>query len=284
MPIWRFVCYEEKNITAWGSRELWHICECATQVPESHHVLLRTLLLEANALWAFEKCEAGNSRCEEDFCSFCLISIPESFGEVYLCFIEDAFQSPWFHWAGPTRHLCVRLEKSLLSGFWVTHSVSSWVRHDVWSWSDLKGSGRWWAIAGCPEGVSHVAEALGFVLDPCSRTGSVGCHPLWKHPTLAPPMGCGQRHLPQASRETLSRHGTSSPHSTSTMPACSRQARVGTWPSYVPPPAHWHNNQTFLPPLLAARIILLSLLEAGGPVLVTCPFLAGSRPFILGEC
>lgn len=49
-------------------------------------------------------------------------------------------------------------------------------------------------------------------------------------------------------------------------------------------PAHWHNNQTFLPPLLAARIILLSLLEAGGPVLVTCPFLAGFRPFILGEC
>lgn len=49
-------------------------------------------------------------------------------------------------------------------------------------------------------------------------------------------------------------------------------------------PARWHNNQTFLPPLLTARIILLSLSEAGGPVLVTCPFLAGSRPFILGEC
>lgn len=48
--------------------------------------------------------------------------------------------------------------------------------------------------------------------------------------------------------------------------------------------AHWHHNQPFLPPLLTARIILLRLLEAGGPVLVTCPFLAGSSPVNSGEC
>lgn len=48
--------------------------------------------------------------------------------------------------------------------------------------------------------------------------------------------------------------------------------------------ARWHSDQVLLPPRLAARTVPPSLSEAGGPVIATCPFPAGSRPVISSEC
>lgn len=65
MPTWRSVCSEKKNVTARGSREMWHERECITKLPELHHVLLKTLLLEEMLYEPWRKGEACDSTGED---------------------------------------------------------------------------------------------------------------------------------------------------------------------------------------------------------------------------
>ena len=96
--------------------------------------------------------------------------------------------------------------------------------------------------------------------------------------------GCGQRHLPQASPRDAEHDRPSFAGHHEAAAKWLHPHPSGNVTQLLCLPVLWHNNQTSLPPLPTARIILLSLLEAGGPVLVTCPFLVGSCPVILGEC
>lgn len=147
----------------------------------------------------------------------------------------------------------------------------------------LEVSRRVWADSGLLHGVFHAVVSPGCVLDRCSGDRLLGmshtaetshhCSP-WGVWPEAPPSG-----FP---RDAGLWRGAWDPPPLPYPPARGR-------PEWERDPVmclleHWHNNRPFLPLLLTARIILLSLLEAGGPVLVTCPFLAGSCPVILGEC